>query len=910
MLGGVLRGRTTELARLDELLAAARDGRSGALVLRGEAGIGKTALVDYVGAGDGGARVLRTEAVEAEMELPFAALHQLCLPLLAELDHLPEPQRGALQTAFGLSSGSSPDPFLVGLAVLTLFSDAAGAQPLVCLVDDAQWLDHSSAQVLAFVARRLDAESVVMLFAELDSDRASELTGLPELRLQRLSYSDSRELLASASLGVLDDRVRDRIIAETRGNPLALLELPRAHSPNAFAGGFAISDHGPLQGRIEAGFRLRVEELPEDTQQLLLLGSAEPLGDPDLLWRAATGLGVGAEAAPPAEAAGLLVIGARVAFRHPLLRSAIYDAARPEDRRAVHAALADATDPETDPDRRSWHRAHATLAPDEDVAAELEQSAERARARGGLAAAASFLERAAELTPDRRLRAQRTLAAAERKRLAGLNGDALALLATAEQGPLEDRERALVLRLRGLLDWDDASPGGGAASALLEAAQRLEPLDAALARETHLEAMFIASNAGRLGGGVLAPARAARAAPAAPEPRDTSDLLVDGFAVFFTDGYAAGAPVLKQALVSARDEQGRDEHALRAIRIASRVAAELFDEEAWTSLVERHVQVAREEGILGALPLTLRYLAAIRMYEGDFQSAAFLLDECDAIMGSTTGRLGNPMHMLFAAYRGDEAETVRLGTGLERVAAERGEGLLLTACDYARAILQNSLGQYEAALAAAQSAAEPDDLSVSTWVLPEVIEAAARSGRGDVASETFERLAERTAAADTNLARGIEARSRGLVSDDAVAEDAYRESLEALGATSMRMFHARAQLVYGEWLRRANRRTDARAQLGEAQEFFARVGADGFAARAARELLATGATPRKRTDDARAQLTAQEAQIAALARDGHTNPEIGAQLFLSPRTVEWHLRHVYTKLDISSRRQLRTALPA
>ena len=910
MLGGVLRGRTTELARLDELLAAARDGRSGALVLRGEAGIGKTALVDYVGAGDGGARVLRTEAVEAEMELPFAALHQLCLPLLAELDRLPEPQREALQTAFGLSSGSSPDPFLVGLAVLTLFSDAAEAQPLVCLVDDAQWLDHSSAQVLAFVARRLDAESVVMLFAELDSDRASELTGLPELRLQRLSYSDSRELLASASLGVLDDRVRDRIIAETRGNPLALLELPRAHSPNAFAGGFAISDHGPLQGRIEAGFRLRVEELPEDTRRLLLLGAAEPLGDPDLLWRAAARLGVGAEAAPPAEAADLLVIGARVAFRHPLLRSAIYDAARPEDRRAVHAALADATDPETDPDRRSWHRAHATLAPDEDVAAELEQSAERARARGGLAAAASFLERAAELTPDRRLRAQRTLAAAERKRLAGITGDARALLATAEQGPLEDRERALVLRLRGLLDWDEAASGAEAASVLLGAAQQLEPLDAALARETYLEAMFIASNAGRLGGGVLAPARAARAAPAAPEPRDTSDLLVDGFAVFFTDGYAAGAPVLKQALESARDERGRDEHALRAIRIASRVAAELFDEEAWAALVERHVQVAREDGILGALPLTLRYLAAIRMHEGDFESAAFLLDQCDAIMGSTSGRLGNPMHMLFAAYRGDEAETMRLGTGLERVAAERGEGLLLTACDYARAILQNSLGQYEAALAAAQIAAEPDDLSVSTWVLPEVIEAAARSGRGDVASETFERLAERTAAAGTNFARGIEARSRGLVSDDAIAEDAYRESLEALGATSMRMFHARAQLVYGEWLRRANRRTHARAQLGEAQEFFVRVGADGFAARAARELLATGATPRKRTDDARAQLTAQEAQIAALARDGHTNPEIGAQLFLSPRTVEWHLRHVYTKLDISSRRQLRTALPA
>jgi DNA-binding CsgD family transcriptional regulator len=910
MLGRVLRGRASELAKLDELLAAAREGRSGALVLRGEAGIGKTALVDYVAAGHGGARILRTEGVEAEMELPFASLHQACLTLLGDVDRLPDPQREALQTAFGLSSGPRPDPFLVGLAVLTLFSDATEAQPLVCLVDDAQWLDRSSAQVLAFVARRLDAESVLMLFAERDSDQASELTGLPELRLQRLSYSDAREVLASANLGVLDERVRDRIIAETRGNPLALLELPRAYPLKAFAGGFAVGNAAPLQGRIEAGFRRRVDELPEGTQRLLLLGAAEPLGDPDLLWRAAAGLGVEAESAAPAESADLLAIGARVAFRHPLLRSAIYDTARPEDRRAVHAVLADATDAEADPDRRSWHRAHATLAPDEDVAAELEHSAERAKARGGLAAAAAFLQRAAELTPDRRLRAQRTLAAAERKRLAGLTEDARALLAAAEQGPLEDRERTLALRLRGQLEWDDPAAGSSAASVLLEAAQRLEPLDGALAREAHLDAMFIASNAGRLGGGVVVPARVAGAAPPAPEPRDTSDLLVDGLAVFFTDGYAAGAPLLKQAVAEARDEGGRDERALRAVRIASRVAAELFDEQAWTELVERHVRVTRQDGILAALPTTLQYLASIRIYEGDLEGAGFVLDEYDSIIGSTTQTLGNPMRMLLAAYRGDETETARLGTSLEGLAAKRGEGLILTVCDYGRAILQNSLGQYEAALAAAQSAAAPDDFSVSSWVLPELIEAAARSGRLDVASDAFERLAERTGAAGTTFARGVEACSHALLLDDAVAEDSYREALDALGATSMRMFHARAQLLYGEWLRRANRRTDARAQLGQAQEFFVRIGADGFAGRAARELLATGATPRKRTDEARAQLTAQEAQIAALARDGHTNPEIGAQLFLSPRTVEWHLRHVFTKLDISSRRQLRTALPA
>jgi DNA-binding CsgD family transcriptional regulator len=830
--------------------------------------------------------------------------------LLDHVERLPALQRDALQTAFGLSSGSRRDPFLVGLAVLTLFSDATDTQPLICLVDDAQWLDHASAQVLAFVARRLEAESVFMLFAERDFDEEGELMGLPELRLKRLSYSDARELLASANLAALDERVRDRIIAETRGNPLALLELPRAYSLKGFAGGFAVSDEFALQRRIEASFRRRVEELPGDTQRLLLLGAAEPLGDPALLWRAAVALGLGTDAAVPAESADLLEIGTRVAFRHPLLRSAIYAASDRADRRSVHAALADATDPELDPDRRAWHRAQATLALDEDVAAELERSAERARAQGGLAAAAAFLERAAELTPDPQLRAQRTLDSAQRKRLAGLHEDASALLATAEQGPLTDLERAVALRLHGLLDWEDASARGAAASVLVEAAQRLEPLDVALARETHLEAMLVASNAGRLGAGVLATASAARAAPRAPEPRDTSDLLVDGLAVFFTDGYAAGAPLLKQAVAKARNEQGRDEHALRAIRIAARVAAELFDEQAWRALVDQHVQVAREDGILVALPVTLNYLAAIRIHGGDLEGAGFVLDECEAISTSTTRSLVEPMRLLLVAYRGDEGEAARLGASLERLAADRGEGLMLSLCDYARAILHNSLGQYEAALEAAQRAVAPDDLSASSWVLPELVEAAARSGRTDVASDAFERLAERTRAADTTFARGVEARSRALVSGDAVAEGAYREALDALGETSMRMFHARTQLLYGEWLRRANRRVDARVQLETAHELFERVGADGFAGRVARELLATGATPRKRTDDARAQLTAQEAQIARLARDGHTNPEIGAQLFLSPRTVEWHLRHVFRKLGISSRRQLRTVLAA
>ena len=902
-----LRGRARECSALDSFLDAVRAGGSRAFVLRGEAGIGKTALLEYVGARSKGFQVVRAVGVESEMELPFAALHQLCAPLLGQLDALPAPQRDALKTAFGMSSGPRPDRFLVALAVLTLLSNAAETHPLVCIVDDAQWLDRSSAQVLSFVARRLEAEGVFMVFAERDSDHVGELSGLPEVRLQRLSYSDARDLLESVNVDPMDERVRDRIVAETHGNPLAVLELPRALSPARLAGGFAVSDGSALEGRIEASFRARVAELPDETQRLLLLAAAEPLGDPMLLWRAAAELGLGVEAAAPAESVGLIEIAATVTFRHPLLRSAIYVAASPARRRAAHAALAAATHPDADPDRRAWHRAHATLAPDEDVASELERSADRASARGGLPATAAFLERAAELTPDPRRRAQRSLDAARRKRLAGMPEAATTLLATATHGQLSDLEQALALRLRAQIAWDE-KPGEEAASLLLEAAQRLEPLDVPLAREAYLEALFVESNAGRLGTGVQGPARAVRTAAPAPGPPDSTDMLLDGLAVLFTDGHAAAAPLLKRALEQARDERGRDEHALRGMRIAARVAAELFDEATWDALATRYVRIAREEGVLIALPVTLEYVASLRIYEGDLEAASMLLDEADSISRSTTGTPGDAMRLLLATYRGDEAETARITGMLEAVAASSGEGLILTVCEYSDAILQNSLGQYESALDSAQNAAARNDLSVSSWALPELIEAAVRSGETEIAVDALERLVERTRAAGSDLARGLEARSRALVADDGAAEEAYREAIDAFGATSMRMYLARAQLLYGEWLRRENRRVDARAQLRAAHEFFERVGANGFAGRGLRELLATGETVRKRVDETRDDLTAQELQIARLAGDGYTNPEIAAQLFLSPRTVEWHLRKVFTKLGISSRRQLRGAL--
>ena len=379
--GSGLRGRRRERDALDRLLTDVRAGQSRVLVVRGEAGIGKTALVDHLAARAAGCRVARAAGVESEMELAYAGVHQLCAPLVDRLPRLPGPQREALATALGLSGGAAPDRFLVGLAVLGLLSDAAAERPLVCLVDDAQWLDRASAQALAFVARRLLAESVALVFAVREPIDGQDLAGLPPLAVGGLDDADARALLDSAMPGRLDERVRERVVAEARGNPLALLELPRGLTVAEMAGGFALPDAGPMASRIEQSFVRQLHSLPDETRRLLLTAAAEPVGDVPLLWRAAERLGIGPDAAAPAAAAGLIELGPRVRFRHPLVRSAAYRSAEPPDRRAVHRALADATDADTDPDRRAWHRAHAATGPDEAVACELEHSSDRARGR-------------------------------------------------------------------------------------------------------------------------------------------------------------------------------------------------------------------------------------------------------------------------------------------------------------------------------------------------------------------------------------------------------------------------------------------------------------------------------------------------------------------------------------------------
>ncbi|MER6176109.1 AAA family ATPase [Streptosporangium sp. NPDC001681] len=906
-----LRGRQIECETLDQLVATVQGGHSSVLVLRGEAGIGKTALLDYARSSASGYRIARAAGVESEMELAFGGLHQLCAPFLDHLGRLPEPQRDALGTAFGLSAGTPPDRFLVGLAVLNLLADVAEKKPLVCLVDDAQWLDRVSAQTLAFVARRLLAEPIGLVLAVRGSHLEPELTGLPQLEVGRLSDSDARALLDSVTPGRLDERVRDRIVAETQGNPLALLELPRGLTPAELAGGFGRPDARPLAGQIEQSFLRRVRSLPAETQLLLLIAAAEPVGDVTLLTRAAVRLGIEAAAASPAEAAGLITIGTRVRFRHPLVRSAAYQVAAPQDRQNVHRALADATDPRSDPDRRAWHLANATAGPDETVAVELERSADRAQARGGVAAAAAFLERAAELSADSARRGARALAAALTKYQAGGFDAALELLDAAELSPLDERELAQSNLLRGQIVFASTS-AGAALPLLLKAGKQLEPLDPGLARETYRDALNAAMTAGRLPSGaqLVDVAKATLAAPPGPPP-ERNDLFLNGVAVLATEGCSAGVPMVLRALDAFRTEGVSREEGLGWLSFACRMAHNVWDFDSWSVLSARLVDLARETGALSVLPLALHMLVSNRALAGELAVADALLAEAVTI-GEVTGSrfFAQYAALVLEPWRGREAATRQVIEAVTRDTALQGEGKAVTATQWANAVLCNGLGRYEEAYVAAERGCEhPQELG-GPFIrsLIELVEAAVRSGRPVRAAEAARQLDEMAQASGTDWALGTSASARAQVSDGPVAETLYREAIDRLSRTEVRVTLARSRLLYGEWLRRENRRVDAREQLGIAYEMLSQMGAEAFAERARRELQATGETVRKRTAEARTTLTAQEAQIARLARDGLTNPEIGAQLFISPHTVEWHLRKVFAKLGIVSRKQISTTL--
>jgi DNA-binding CsgD family transcriptional regulator len=906
-----LRGRSSECALLDQLLDAVRRGEGRSLVVRGEPGIGKTALLEHLVESASDIAVLRAAGVESEMELPFAGLHQLFLPHLDCLDRVSGPQLEALEVVFGLRSGATPDRLLVGLGVLSLLSELAAEQPLVCVVDDAQWLDAGSALTLGIVARRLGAERIGVVFATREP--AQELRSLPALEVQGLPYPDARALLGSAVAFTLDEQVRDQIIAETRGNPLALIELPRGLTAPQLAHGFGMPDSQMLRARIEESYLRRLQSLSDDAGRLLLLAAADPVGDPLLLWRAAGRLCIAPAAADEVDAHGLLTIGERVTFRHPLVRSAVYFSAPAPERRVAHQALAEATDRDTDPDRRAWHLALATAGPDEEIALELERSAGRAQARGGFSAAAAFLQRALAVTAEPAKRAGRAVIAAESCIQAGLFDDARGLLSTAEAGKLDDLQRARVDLLRGQIALFSRRPTSDAPALLMTAARSLEQHDVGLARDTYLDAWGAALYAGRLGArdDLLEVSRAARSAPRPAGPPRPADLLLDSLARLVTGSLGDAAVSLEKATRTLADRRSPAEESPSWTWLAVVPTYALWDEDSTYAICDRLLRELRESGALGRLPLGLHTYCFLATRCGQLADAAAAIAESDAVIEATGAEIGYPVvKALLAVFRGQEPEAAALIQSTQEKATAHGHGSTVQATEWAAAILYNSLGRYEDAFAMAERASgdSPEEQFMSAWVVVELLEAATRSGNREAAEVALRRIVETTSVSTTESARGISARSRALMSEGPAAENLYEEAIERLGRSRLRPELARAHLLYGEWLRREGRRLDAREQLHTCLDLFKAMGMDAFARRAERELSATGERARKRVDETRADLTPQEAQVAGLARDGLSNAEIGTRLFLTARTVEWHLHHVFAKLGISSRKQLRDVL--
>lgn len=907
-----VRGRSRERDEIGRIIAQAGTGHSAVVTVRGEAGIGKTTLLNHAREAASGFRVLHTAGARAETGFAFAGLHRLCAPITDRLNVLPEPQQDALSVALGRRTGHRPDPFLVGLATLGLLAEVAEKQPLLCLVDDAQWLDTVSLRTVAFVARRLDAEPLALVFGlrePASGDADATLADLPALRLDRLPDADARALLAAQVHEPLDDAVRDRILAEARGNPLALLELARHAPPAVLAGGLGLPDALSVPEGIEERYRQRVSSLPAATRMALLVAAAEPTGDPALFWRAAAHVGVEPQDTEPAHTAGLLDIGSRVRFTHPLARSAVYRDASAADRRLAHGAIAAATDATTDPDRRTWHRAHAVLGTDDEIASELVQAAQRALSRGGPAAAAVLLERSAELTPDPSTRARRTLDAAGAKYEAGAANAALDLLAVAASGPLEELHRARAELLRAQVAFH-AGRFNDAPDLLLDAARQLSPFDTELSRDTYLHALEASMLAGASSHGrqITDVAEAALAAPTPHDPPRSADLLLDGLTTYHLHGYAQAVPALRrgvQAFTAAAPDPSSPDAESRVRWLACHTAMALWDDAAISELSDRIVRHDRAAGALTTLPFALNFRAAVLVHTGRLDRVEDLIDEADHITRATGGTVIPFSRLLLAAWRSDRDAAAPLYEAVVQDAARRGVSTPVTIADYARAVLYNGLGDYEAALAAAERVTDASEMVHARLALSELAEAAAYSGRPERAALAAAELTEQARVTGEPWVLGLAARSRALTADGPAASDLFREAVEHLSATRMTAHLARTRLLHGEWLRRAGLRREAREELREAHDLLSAMGADGFAARAAAELRATGEHPRKRSASTADTLTAQELRIARLIATGTTTKEAAAELFLSPRTIDAHLRNIFSKLSITSRRQLR-----
>jgi DNA-binding CsgD family transcriptional regulator len=910
----MLVGRTKEVGALAEVLTAARDGQSGVLVLRGEVGIGKTALLDWAAESAVDMRVARVAAVESEMELGFAGLHQLLIPFLDGLERLPAPQRGALQSAFGLTTGPPPDRFLAGLATLTLLTEAATSRPVLCVIDNAQWLDQASAAVLGFVSRRLFADRVGMLFAVQEAEeRSVAFHGLPEMLIGGLAERAARELLATVACGPVDPRVSERIVAETAGNPLGLVEFGGELTAEECS--CAVPLAGPLRfgGRLEELYLSRVRALPADARTLLLVMATDQLGDAARVWQAAARLGVGPEAMELPAVERLMAGTPSLQFRHPLMRSIVYHGAPAVARWRVHEALAAITDPVRDPDRRAWHLAHAVSGPDEEVARELERSADRARARYGWAMSADFLERSAELTADGGRRACRLVAAAEARLMTGETSAARALLDCAAPDVPDPVVRARARRLEGEILFA-AGEWASATSVLLEAARMATPYDARLARDTLLES-FAGQLFNRQATGGADVVQVIRSAPGITEtPATTVDLLLDGFAAVAERRLVAAARLLREAVGAVTGGQplpGDTEQRFLAFRLA---AAELYDDGAWRELADMWVARTRDQGALAATVIGLGFQASSQLAEGRFAAAEAAITEARTLaeaMGNRAYVAGlAEVEVEVLAGRGDQAGTRLLASRLLQVKAGQSGQQGKHRVHKAVAVLELGLGNYHEALrhALATAAGQP---ILSYPSSPDVlIEAAVRCGDRAAARAALDAVAPWWQACETPWSLGLLARGRALLADDEHAEDGYRLSIELLRQCRVTPQLARSHLLYGEWLRRRRRRQGAREQLRAACELFGNLGMDAFAQRAKAELRAAGehaALPRGGVPDT---LTAQEAQIARLAADGATNQEIAAKLFVSASTVDYHLRKVFRKLEVTRRAQLPKALSA
>ncbi|SFC76338.1 regulatory protein, luxR family [Nocardioides terrae] len=899
-----LLGRRRECAALDELIQSVEGGLSASLLLHGEAGIGKSALLEYAAQRATGFRVARVAGIESEADLAFGGVHQLCGSFLDHLTELPAPQRDALETAFALRSGSAPDRFLVGLATLSLLADVAAERPLLCLVDDAQWLDRISAQTLAFVGRRLSAEGVLLLTALRDDAPEHPLRALPQLEVSGLADHDARALLTRSAPGRVDPRIRERVLAEARGNPLALLELPRT---TAFIAGSAHATSVSVGNHLEEEFRRRVQALSPETQRLLLLAAAEQAGDVSLLRRAAEALHLHVEvAAAEAEASDLFTMRSMARFRHPLVRSAAYGSAPPSEQRQVHRALAEAIDPHIDPDRRAWHLANATAVAKERIAADLVDVSTRAMARGGLAAAAAFLDRAAELTPDPARRGARTLRAATLEAQAGEFSRAIELLDSARLHPLTERDEAQADLVRGQVLAASRSASAGL-PLLLSAAKRLEALDPWSAKQTYRDALYAAMTAGSVPqeAGTAEHVAAAILSVRPQQDPTRDDLLLEG-AARLVAGDAGGLHPLQQALAGYQGDELPPDEALGWLPLACRMAHDAWEFDTWSALSARLVELARVSGALAVLPSAFLLRLSNRVFAGDLATGEALLAQAAALADVAGGSVAaNYGALVLAPWQGREERTAAI---IQRINADsllEDEGKVVTATQWAAAVLANGSGRHEEALTAGRAgAAHPAEMGLATWSMVEVAEAAARLGRPDEAGDAVRHLRSRALASGSDWARGTAAYVSALVTSGQDAEADYLEAMERLDRAGVGALAARAHLVYGEWLLDSGRIGEGRERLTHAHELLDRMGVAAFAERALTALGTSGVPVERRPSAASSPLTPQELHIAELAAAGMTNPEIGAELFLSAHTVEWHLRKVFTKLGIRSRREI------